>query len=55
MYAYVKGNIETYCPNAFWNGKYIFFCEGMDVEDIAYHEWTHGTSPILSHRSQNHV
>ena len=29
------------CPNAFWNGRNTNFCNGLAVDDVIAHEWTH--------------
>ena len=29
------------CPNAFWNGSTTNFCDGLAVDDVIAHEWTH--------------
>jgi Zn-dependent metalloprotease len=30
------------CPNAFWDGSRLWFCNGLAVDDIAAHELAHG-------------
>lgn len=30
------------CPNAFWNGQQIAFCDGLVTDDIIGHEFVHG-------------
>lgn len=37
----VQGFVYDDCPNAFWNGQFTSFCQGMATDDIAAHEWTH--------------
>jgi bacillolysin len=29
------------CPNASWNGLFISFCNGLTVDDVTGHEWSH--------------
>ena len=29
------------CPNAFWDGRTTNFCNGLAVDDVIAHEWTH--------------
>lgn len=29
------------CPNAFWNGTFTYFCEGLATDDVTAHEWGH--------------
>jgi len=38
------------CPNAFWNGEQMVYCESMaDADDVVAHEFTHG---VTDHESQ---
>lgn len=32
------------CPNAFWNGQAVYFCNGWAVNDIVGHEYTHAVT-----------
>lgn len=44
------------CPNAYWNGKAVYFCNGWATNDIVGHELTHAVTEytaglIYSHQS----
>lgn len=36
------------CPNAFWNGTAVWFCDGMTVDDIVAHELTHAVTQFTA-------
>lgn len=36
------------CPNAFWNGSQIVFCDGLVADDVVAHELTHGVTEHTS-------
>ncbi|MCW9088342.1 MAG: M4 family metallopeptidase [Gammaproteobacteria bacterium] len=36
------------CPNAFWDGSQMVYCDGLVVDDIVAHELTHGVTQNTS-------
>jgi Zn-dependent metalloprotease len=38
---YESDSLSGSCPNAQWNGRTTDYCEGMAVDDVIAHEWTH--------------
>lgn len=36
------------CPNAFWNGSQMVYCDGLVVDDVVAHELTHGVTQNTS-------
>lgn len=36
------------CPNAFWNGVQMAYCDGMAADDVVGHELTHGVTEFES-------
>ena len=36
------------CPNAFWNGRQMVYCDGMVADDVVAHEMTHGLTQHTS-------
>ena len=32
------------CPNAFWNGTQMAFCNGLVADDVVHHEFTHAVT-----------
>lgn len=38
------------CPNAFWNGQQMVYCDGFpQADDVVAHEYTHGVTQYESH------
>lgn len=45
----VHWNDGVSCPNAFWNGEQIAYCDGLaDADDVVAHELTHGVTDAES-------
>jgi Zn-dependent metalloprotease/ABC-type amino acid transport substrate-binding protein len=36
------------CPNAFWDGAQMVYCDGMAADDVVAHEFTHGVTQHTS-------
>jgi Zn-dependent metalloprotease len=36
------------CPNAFWDGTQMVYCEGLAADDVVGHELTHGVTQYTS-------
>jgi bacillolysin len=36
------------CPNAFWDGSQMVYCEGLAADDVVAHELTHGVTQYTS-------
>ena len=41
MRSYTHFNLFI-CPNAFWDGRRVTYCDGFPADDVAAHEFTHG-------------
>lgn len=40
----VHWNQAGYCPNAFWDGDEMTYCNGLAADDVVGHELTHGVT-----------
>ena len=40
----VNWNQAGYCPNAFWDGDEMTYCNGLAADDVVGHELTHGVT-----------
>ncbi|MCO4822189.1 MAG: M4 family metallopeptidase [Flavobacteriaceae bacterium] len=41
-------DIPNFCPNAAWNGSYVFYCDGLATDDVIGHEWGHAYTEYTS-------
>lgn len=44
----VNWNQTGYCPNAFWDGDEMTYCNGLAADDVVGHELTHGVTQYES-------
>ena len=48
MVSTVHWNDGYTCPNAFWDGEQMVYCDGMAADDVVGHELTHGVTQHTS-------